>query len=238
MATTLDDRHSAKSRDGTTPPLENGDRLTREEFLQRYKATPHIKKAERIEGVVYMQAAVRFRQHGQPHSRTITWLGHYEAQTPGVEGGDNTTLQLDIDNDPQPDAFLRIAPECGGQSATTEDGYVEGAPELIAEVASSSASYDLHDKLNAYRRNGVQEYLVWKVQEEEITWFRLREGRYEALPLDEAGRYKSEIFPGLWLEPARMLAGDLAGVLKVLDEGLATEEHTAFMEKLKAATNG
>ncbi|BAY19296.1 hypothetical protein NIES21_51560 [Anabaenopsis circularis NIES-21] len=145
----------------TIPPLENGDKLTRAEFERRYHAMPNLKKAELIERVVYVASPVRAKTHGKPHSRIMTWLGTYEAATLGVETLDNTTVRLDADNEPQPDALLRI--EQGGQSSITEDDYVEGAPELIVEIAASSASYDLHEKLKVYRRNQVQEYLVWRV---------------------------------------------------------------------------
>ena len=125
-----------------------GDRLTRAEFERRYSAMPAVKKAELIEGVVYMPSPVSHQNHGRPHSMLIAWLGHYWAATPGVDVGDNATVRLDLENEPQPDALLRILPNCGGQSRD-EDSYIAAAPELIAEVAASSASYDLHDKLRA-----------------------------------------------------------------------------------------
>ena len=146
--------------------LENGDRLTRVEFERRYQAMADTKKAELIEGVVYVASPVRITKHANPHGKMITWLGVYEAATPGVMLGDNPTVRLDFDNEPQPDAILRIDQQKGGQSGISDDDYVEGAPELIVEIAASSASYDLHDKLRAYRRNGVKEYLVWLVQEQ------------------------------------------------------------------------
>src|SRR5436309_8264079 len=146
-----------------SPPLENGDRLTRAEFERRYDAMPELKKAELIEGVVYMGSPVSHGGHRNPHFRHIGWLDRYATATPGVDGGDNSSLRLDLDNMPQPDAFLYILPERGGQARIADDGYLAGAPELIAEVASSSVSYDLHQKLHAYRRNGVREYLVWRV---------------------------------------------------------------------------
>ena len=133
------------------PSLEPGDRLTRDEFERRYQAMPELKKAELIEGVVYMPSPVRVRRHGRPHARIITWLGHYEAKTPGVEVADNTTARLDLDNEPQPDAMLYIAPECGGQVRIGPEDYIEAAPELVVEVASSSASYDRHTKLHDHR---------------------------------------------------------------------------------------
>ncbi len=195
---------------------------------------PAVKKAELIEGVVYMPSPVSHQNHGRPHSMLMAWLGHYWAATPGVDVSDNATVRLDLENEPQPDALLRILPNWGGQSRD-EDSYVAAAPELIAEVAASSASYDLHDKLRAYRRNGVCEYLVWRVWDSAIDWFALHEGRFELLPLDAAGRYKSLMFPGLWLDPAALLRGDLARTIAVLQEGIAAPEHAAFVARLQAA---
>ncbi|WP_017718317.1 Uma2 family endonuclease [Kamptonema formosum] len=216
------------------PPLENGDRLTRYEFERRYQAMPHIKKAELIEGVVHMASPLRFEPHAEPHARVITWLGVYTAGTPGVRLGDNATVRLDVDNEPQPDALLRLEPSAGGQSRISDDGYVEGAPEFIAEVAASSASYDVGDKLTAYRRNGVREYLVWRVYDSRVDWYKLTEGEYIPLQPDEAGVLRSEIFPGLWLRVPALLAGDLAAVLAVLQQGLATPAHAAFVESLRS----
>jgi len=178
-------------------PLENGDRLTRAEFERRYEAMPGLKRAELIEGVVYVPSPVRHVQHGRPSSNIEVWLGTYRVSTPGTDSGGNSTVRLDYDNELQPDILLRL--EHGGRSEIGPDGYLEGPPELIVEVAASSASYDLHDKLRAYRRNGVQEYVVWRVLDGALDWFVLREGSYERLASDEAGVLKSEVFPGLWL---------------------------------------
>src|SRR5215216_265089 len=142
------------------PPLEGGDRLTRAEFERRYNAMPHLKKAELIEGVVYVPSPVRYTQHGQPDFDIEGWLATYRMATPWTAGATNTTVRLDLDNEPQPDVILRL--ERGGQSHVDADGYLEGAPELAIEVTASHASYDLHDKLRAYRRNGIQEYIVWR----------------------------------------------------------------------------
>jgi Uma2 family endonuclease len=193
---------------------------------------PEHVKAELIEGVVYiMPSPVSMKGHGKPHFNLVTWLGVYTSQTPGVEGGDNSTVRLDLDNEPQPDALLRILPEAGGQSKT-DDGYVEGAPELAAEVAASSASYDLHDKLNAYRRNGVREYIVWRVLDRALDWFVLREGRYVWLEPTEGRIYRSEDFPGLWLDSAAMIEGNLTRVLEVVQQGIASKDHEEFVERL------
>ncbi len=218
----------------TIPPLENGDKLTRHEFEQRYHAMPNLKKAELIEGVVYLASPVRAKNHGKPHSHIMTWLGTYEAATPKVETLDNTTVRLDADNEPQPDALLRI--EQGGQSRISEDDYVEGAPELIVEIAASTASYDLHEKLKVYRRNQVQEYLVWRVYDCQFDWFRLQKGEYIQVEPNTDNIVCSQVFPGLWLAKSALLSGDLAKVLAVLQQGLSTPDHQNFVEKLSSAT--
>ena len=214
------------------PLLENGDKLTRIEFERRYEAMPNLKKAELIEGIVYMASPLRFKSHGQPHASVITLLGNYVAETPGVELGDNVTVILDADNEPQPDALLRI--EAGGQSIINEDDYIEGAAELIVEIAASTVSYDLHAKKNVYRRNGVREYLVWRVGDRDFDWFRWQEGEYIEVSPEADGIIRSEVFPGLWLDKSALLAGNLARVLEVVGQGLSSVEHQTFVEDLAA----
>lgn len=214
------------------PPLENGDRLTRCEFERRYEAMPELRKAELIEGVVYMPSPVRHRHHGRPHVHAAGWLGTYEAATPGVEASDNSTVRLDLDNESQPDLLLFLDPARGGQVRITDDGFLEGAPELVVEIASSSASYDLGAKKKVYRRNGVREYVVWRVLQRKVDWFFLRDGEYRRQAADECGLLKSEVFPGLWLDPAALVRLDPATVLARLQEGLASPEHGAFVARL------
>ena len=209
-------------------PLENGDRLTRSEFERRYRAMSGLKKAELIEGRVYMTSPVRII-HGQPHAYIMTWLGVYCAATPAIQFADNTTVRLDTDNEPQPDALLRIEK---GQSQIDIDGYIKGAPELIVEVAASTASYDLREKLQVYRRNGVQEYVVWQVSDRILDWFRLRDGEYIKLQSDEQNIIKSEVFPGLWLKIDSLLENNLAQVIQTVQQGLATKEHQDFIAKI------
>jgi Uma2 family endonuclease len=220
------------------PLLQSGDHLSRAEFERRYQAHPEI-KAELIEGVVYVSSPIRYKQHANPHYSIIGWLVAYNAATPGVEGGDNATLRLDLENEPQPDVVLRLSPAVGGQSYVAEDDYLEGIPELIVEISASSASYDLHNKRRVYARNGVPEYLVVLAYERQIKWFVLREGVYELLEPDENGILHSEIFPGLWLQPTALWSGDLAALLAALQQGLASPEHATFVEQLatKRQTN-
>lgn len=221
-------------RQGKLPPLEAGDRLTLDEFLRRYEAMPNV-KAELIDGRVVMPSPVRQQAHGKPHSWMTTWLGTYEASTPGTETGIESTLKLDIGNGPQPDTFLRLLPEFGGRTMLAENDYLVGGPELVVEIAASSVSYDLHDKFELYRRHGVKEYLVWRAEDHEIDWFVLRQGRYEPLAAGEDGVTRSEVHPGLWLDRPALLRGDLATVLEVLRRGLETPEHAEFVARLQNA---
>jgi Uma2 family endonuclease len=177
---------------------------------------PHVKKAELIEGIVYIASPLSFETHAEPHADLIIWLGTYKVATPKVKLGDNPTVHLDLDNQPQPDAILLIDASAGGQTFIGEDGYIEGAPELAVEVAASSASIDLGDKKRAYRRNGVKEYLVWQVFDRRIDWFSLQNGDYVSLLADENGVIRSQVFPGLWLQVNAMLENNMPQVLSVL----------------------
>jgi Uma2 family endonuclease len=215
------------------PPFEFGDRLSRAEFHRRYEAHPEIKKAELIEGVVHMPSPVHNQRHSRPHSDIVTWLGVYRAATPGVQGGDNGTVLLDFENEVQPDAFLRLETALGGRSRVTADDYIEGPPELIVEIAASSVAYDLHIKRRVYQRSGVQEYLALQMYEQREDWFALRDGVYEALTPNEAGVLRSEVFPGLWFKPSAIWSGDLPALLAMLQEGLASPEHAAFVARLQ-----
>ncbi len=224
-----------RERKGVSPPLESGDRLTRHEFERRYDAMPHLKKAELIEGVVYVPSPVRQKDHGKPHSALGGWLFVYQARTPGLETGDNSTVRLDLNNEPQPDCLLFIQAEHGGRVQIDEDGYVNGAPDLVAEVAASSASYDLHDKLEAYRRNGVREYIVWRVYDRQVDWFVLREEQYERLSPGNDGILRSTVFAGLWLDPGALVNSDYAKLLDVLEQGMNSAEHAEFIARLQQA---
>lgn len=213
------------------PPLENGDRLTRAQFEQRWQAMPHVKRAELIEGVVHMAAALRWDQHGQPHVQAATWLGTYLSLTPGLTAADNASVYLDDENIPQPDLALRIPESAGGQSRIDDQGFLAGPPEMIVEIAASSSSIDLHAKLDVYRNAGVHEYLVWRTLDEAFDWFALRDSRYERLDAEQ-GILKSRQFPGLWLDTAAMLRGDLAGVLETLRRACRGPAHEALVKKL------
>lgn len=216
------------------PPLENGDRLSRFEFERRYDALPDLKKAEPIEGIVHVPWPVRAESHARPNSVVCAWLGTYSAHTPHTSALDNATVRLDLDNEPQPDALLRIDAAAGGQSRLSADDYVEGAPELVGEIAASSASYDLHAKKNVYRRNGVLEYIVWRVLDDAVDWFVLEDGEYGRLTPDAAGVVESPHFPGLRLAVRALLAGEVAAVLAELQRGLESPAHAAFCAELAA----
>lgn len=218
-------------------PLENGDHLTRAEFERRYEQYPEIKKAELIEGVVYVASPVKVEKHGEPHAHINGWLMVYCAGTPSIRLADNSTYRLDNDNEPQPDVTVWIDQKHGGETAISDDDYLEGTPELVVEVAGSSATIDLRQKLRAYRRKGIQEYLVLLVYEQETRWFSLDDGEYISLTADEQGVIRSQVFPGLWLDTQRFWQKELAGLLATLQQGIATPEHATFVEQLAAKSS-
>ena len=194
--------------------LEPGDHLTREEFHRRYCARPDIKRAELIEGVVYVPSPVRFDRHAEKTGAVSLWLGTYALRAPGARFGNDGTIFLDDGNEPRPDVMLwRFEP---GGPHLNDSGYVVGPPQLIVEVAASSVSHDLYEKKEVYRRNGVREYVVWRVLDKAIDWFRLRSGQYVPVAPDSDGLIESEQFPGLRLHVESMLDGDMAAVLAAL----------------------
>jgi Uma2 family endonuclease len=198
------------------PRLETGDRLTRAEFHRRYEARPDIRRAELIDGVVYVASPTRFDQHDELTSWMVSWAAAYAARHPDVRSGNSASLFLGENDEVQPDAFLFLSGSSRAGARPNEEGCIEGAPQLVVEVAASSAYYDLHTKLGLYRRSGVLEYVVWRVLDDAIDWFRLQDGEYVRVEPDENGMLESAIFPGLRLPVAAMIAGDMTSVFEAL----------------------
>ncbi len=215
------------------PPLRNGDNLHRDEFIRRYDAMPPDTKAELIEGIVYMPPPVTQDFHSGPHFDVVALLGIYKFATPGIVGGNDGSVFLDLDNLPQPDAFLMIAPGLGGGATVNAEGYVVGPPELVIEVANTSADYDLHQKMAVFRRNGVPEYGIWRTLDIDFDYFRLRTGRYRKVPPPAGGIVRSSSLPGLWLNLHALVAGDMARASADVHRGIASPEHAAFVADLR-----
>jgi Uma2 family endonuclease len=206
-------------------PFEAGDRMCRDEFLSRWEETPDLKRAELIDGVVYLPSPVSV-EHGDKEILLLLWAGTYASRLGSVQALSNTTWMME-DSSPQPDVALRIRPEFGGQSRNV-DKFAGGAPEFAAEVTRSTRSYDLGPKLQLYERAGVREYLAALLEEQRLEWRVLREGRYELFQPDTAGIFRSTVFPGLWLDEAAFWANDTPAVLRVLEQGMSSPEFAAF----------
>lgn len=225
---------SEPPREHSLHPLENGEHLRAEEFLRRYEAAPELKKAELIQGIVFMGSPVRARQHGIPDALVQSWLGMYAAFTPGVDHAINSTICLSNDDVPQPDGILLLRPEQGGTSRIDPQGYVAGPPELVLEVAASSTAIDCHEKRESYAAYGVQEYLLWRTMDQELDWWFLKEGRYQPLTIDAEGILRSRIFPGLWLNRRALLQLSRREVMDCLQRGLESPEHQTFLTEVAA----
>jgi Uma2 family endonuclease len=213
-------------------PLIEGEHLDQPTFHARYEAMPPGTRAELIGGVVHMPSPVG-RAHGQAHVSAIVWLSYYAENTPGVEVLDNATTILGWRSEPQPDALLRILPECGGRTRL-ERGYVRGAPELVIDVALATRYVDLGPKLSDYEQAGVLEYIVRALEPDEVLWFRQEQGVLVSKAADADGLFRSSTFPGLWLAPQALLEGDTRRLRAELDRGLATPEHAEFVANLTA----
>ena len=221
-----------RSRSATVPPLVAGQRMDRATFHERYEAMPPDARFELIGGVVVMPSPVG-AGHGQYVINLGTWVNFFRKGLPGLSGGVDATVMVDDQSEPQPDIHLRIKPEYGGQ-IRNEGKYLAGTPELVIEVSASSKGIDLGPKLEDYRRGGVIEYLVVTLEPEEIHWFAHREDRFEPLSPGADGYYRSEVFPGLWLDPVALVGDDLNGLIATLERGLATPEHAAFVDQLNS----
>lgn len=212
-------------------PLRSGDVLDQPTFHQRYEEMPRGFHAELIEGVVYVPSPST-SWHGMYQGAVVGWLFSYGAATPGVFAIDNGTVILDDENEPQPDALLRIGP--GGASSIDRKGYLVGTPELHVEVAYSSESIDLHQKRRAYERAGVQEYLVVLIREPGVRAYRLDQKQYQEAPPDSDGIWRSAVFPGLWLNVPALLDRDGKSLLETLQRGIATRDHDEFVARLQS----
>ncbi|MBI4659428.1 MAG: Uma2 family endonuclease [Verrucomicrobia bacterium] len=205
-------------------PLHAGDHLSASEFLRRYRNAGENVEAELINGVVYIMLPAHFEAHGKPESIIHTWLGHYATFTLTVEHASGSSVKISRIDVPQPDSLLFVKPEAGGGCRITEDDYLEGAPEFVAEVSASSASYDCREKLEAYLRAGVREYLIWRTYDGAVDWFVLKEDEFVRLEPDSNSVLRSPFLPGLWLNTKALLAHDRRGVLQTLDEGIQSRD--------------
>jgi Uma2 family endonuclease len=214
------------------PPLAEGQKLTRDEFLRRWEAMPDLKWAELLGGVVYMPSPLS-AAHEESDGRIVGVLGYYAMSTPGCSFIPNATWLL-LEDVPQPDGALLIRPEFGGTSRI-ENRYFTGPPELVAETSLSRKTYDLRQKLELYQKAEVPEYLVVLVEKQEVRWHRLVDGAYEVMQPGEDGLLRSQVFPGLWLNPAVLFGGLSGDLLVALNQGLRSPEHAAFVERLTQA---
>jgi Uma2 family endonuclease len=215
------------------PPLREGDRLTRDEFLRRWEGMPDLQRAELIDGIVYMPSPVS-NVHSDFHFLLNAWLGFYAAVTPGCKGGTAGTWLMSNDGVPQPDLDLCIQPQRGGQSRV-EGAYPAGAPELIVELSHTTFTRDSGVKLRLYERSGVREYLIVRPEKKQAIWRELTESGFRMIEPGADGLLRSRIFPGLWLDPQALWDGSLPALSAVVQRGTTSSEHARFVERLASA---
>jgi hypothetical protein len=215
------------------PQLLNGDHLTVPEFERRYEAMPEIKFAELIEGIVVMSPPIS-NLHSGSHGMLAGLLDHYAWATPGTDSDICGSLRLDGQNEYQPDVMLRVKSGPLARCKVAPDGLFEGGPELVGEIAVSSAGYDLHEKKSVYQRSLVREYFVWRVLDSRVDWFALEDGQYAVLKPRSDGVICSRAFPGFWLDVRGLLTGDRQKLRRTLDKGLKSAAHRAFVGRLRA----
>ena len=219
------------------PALEAGQRLDQPTFHERYAAMPENTRADLVGGFVFMASPLR-DLHAETDRNLGGWLFHYKRLTPGVRSPNNATVILGPDVEVQPDSQLRIPEELGGNSRVVDGCISQGPPELVIEIGRSTRSYDLGPKKDEYEKAGVLEYLFVGIEPDEVRWFVRREGKFAPMAAGPDGIYRSEVFPGLWLDPKALIEEDLDGLIAVLEQGLATGEHREFVDRLAARRAG
>ena len=234
MKSALTEKFRTQLKNGgrRTLPLWNGEHLSLAEFEKRWDATPNLVRAELIEGIVFM-APPTSETHSCHHGEIGFYLSQYALATPGTRACINASVRIDNRNELQPDALLRIGGASMGRSKLAEDDVIEGAPELVAEIAVTSVGYDAHEKRLVYERAGVQEYMLWQVMDARCDWWELHDGLYQPLRVQADHIHRSRVFPGLWLDLPALLAGDHRKVQRALQRGLKSDEHSKFVRKLK-----
>ncbi|HET6880895.1 MAG TPA: Uma2 family endonuclease [Pirellulales bacterium] len=211
--------------------LVNGERMSQPEFHRRYEACPEDEKWELIGGVVYVASPLKWK-HSSFDGEIGYLLESYRRATTGIDVTHNATAILGDESEPQPDLAMRILTDYGGQSRINADDYVEGAPELVVEVAHSRRNLAMHAKRKDYRRSGVVEYLVLLVEERELHWFYFPD---DEIRPNREGISKSRVFPGFWIDIDALLRRDSERLLEVLRQGLASRPHASFVKRLQAA---
>ena len=185
--------------------------------------------ADLVGGVVHLWIRVTV-SHGQMSATLNGGIGLSRVGLTGIHGGVRTTTVLGDDSEVQPDATLRFP--IGGTSAVNDDDYLVGCPELVCDVVDTADAHALTARRADDERYGATEVVMVTVREPRVLWLVGEGDRLTERSPDADGVYRSGVFPGLWLDPAALLAEDMQRLLDVLRQGLATPEHAAFAASL------
>jgi Uma2 family endonuclease len=214
----------------TLPPLVHRERLDQPTFHARYSAMPPEFRAELVDGVVVIRERRVRARHGTTSAALVYALVRYEQYTPGVSVALRVSTILGDADELHPDVSVRLR---GGQCCVGEDDLLHGCPDLVCEIVDrETESHDLIAKRSAYDRHGAREYLAVLVHAgRHISFVRRSAGLVEEEPAPDH-LWRSRAFPGLWLDPVALLAGDLNRLAVVLEQGVATPAHAAFAAEL------
>jgi Uma2 family endonuclease len=101
----------------------------------------------------------------------------------------------------------------------TEDR-LQGPADLAVEFLSdSSVRRDRDVKFYEYQAAGIPEYWIFdpRRKKERVDFYQLGpDGKYQAVALDEDGRYHSRVLPGFWLTPSWFWQDPLPNPLALL----------------------
>jgi Uma2 family endonuclease len=211
------------------PIMHNGDHMKQPEFHFAYSSMPENYRAELIGGVVFEPSPVSY-SHARNDNMFHDLITQYAKKSKLAEVAPNATVILSEDDEVQPDVLLRLPEELGGRSRLVGK-FLEGAPELVAEIAYSSRAIDLHLKKQRYAKAGVIEYLVFCIEPKKLHWFRLQEEK--GIKRNGDGTFCSKVFPGLWINEPALIEANSERADEILAEGLNSEEFNDFKNQLQ-----
>ncbi len=198
----------------STRPAE--DLVSAAEF---YRLVPDGQKADLLDGVIYMASPDSRRPNSLTRFLTSLISMYNEARDLGGEVFVNRfAFRLSKYRAPEPDvAFVRR-----GRLHLVQEREMRGGPDVAIEIVSrDSRTRDYGEKKRVYEKAGVTEYWIIDPLKNRVQFFRLKQGRYELVPLDAYRIFRSEVLPGFWLDIEWLLGKPLPNAYSCLQQLLS-----------------